>query len=512
MRFFLSKFMTNSCVLMLCFTVSANAQNYYIDSVFGNDTNNGATSDQAWASLQRVNQHTFQPGDQLFIKAGTTYTGQLKPIGSGTQQQPIVITQYGEGAKPRIDGNGVLPAALWLHNVEHYHVSNLQITNQGEQPTPGRNGVRVSLKNFGTAHNITLSHLDVSDVNGSCKRFEKLNAGISYYNIAGEIPSRFDGLIIEHCTIQNVDRDGIKGRSDYWKRTIWHPNLNIIIRYNNVTNVAGDGIVPYGCEDARVEHNTVTYARQRTDESAVGIWPWSCDRTVIQYNEVGYTKGNHDGQGFDADFNCQQTLIQYNYSHHNDGGFVLICNSKMPMPQNIGNHGTIIRYNISYNDGTPEENNRRGPIFVFSGGTNNTQIYNNLIYLDKPTERLMVNVWGTEEIGFPDNVLFANNVFHVADTAEVNYNIVGMTQFEFSNNIYAGIQKNLPVDLKAIQSSELPLDFNTQTPTLNGLQSNNVVIPTSWLGEAAEGLPLPETDFRGTVINSNTPRNIGPWQ
>ena len=124
----------------------------------------------------------------------------------------------------------------------------------------------------------------------------------------------------------------------------------------------------------------------------------------------------------------------------------------------------------------------------------------------------MVNVWGTDEIGFPDNVIFANNVFHVADTAEVIYNIVGMTQSEFSNNIYTGVQNSLPVDLKAIQSSELPSGFNIQTPTLDWLQSINVVVPTTWQRKAIDGLPQPTTDFRGTVINSNTPLNIGPWQ
>jgi hypothetical protein len=43
--------------------------------------------------------------------------------------------------------------------------------------------------------------------------------------------------------------------------------------------------------------------------------------------------------------------FQYNLSHDNDGGFMLICNyGGLGLPKSIGNIGTIIRYNISVYD------------------------------------------------------------------------------------------------------------------------------------------------------------------
>jgi hypothetical protein len=46
--------------------------------------------------------------------------------------------------------------------------------------------------------------------------------------------------------------------------------------------------------------------------------------------------------------------FQYNLSHDNDGGFMLICNyGGLGLPKSIGNIGTIIRYNISVNDRLP---------------------------------------------------------------------------------------------------------------------------------------------------------------
>jgi hypothetical protein len=66
--------------------------------------------------------------------------------------------------------------------------------------------------------------------------------------------------------------------------------------------------------------------RMRAEDYAAGIWPRSCDNTVVQYNEVSGMKGTREGEGYDSDYNCRGTLFQYNFSHNNDGGFMLVCN------------------------------------------------------------------------------------------------------------------------------------------------------------------------------------------
>lgn len=86
------------------------ATTYYVDGATGRDTNPGRSPAAAWRSLERVNQVTFQPGDRVLFKAGTRYTGQLKPQGSGKvtggKVVPITIDMYGKGTKPRIDAEG----------------------------------------------------------------------------------------------------------------------------------------------------------------------------------------------------------------------------------------------------------------------------------------------------------------------------------------------------------------------------------------------------------------------
>lgn len=111
----------------------------------------------------------------------------------------------------------------------------------------------------------------------------------------------------------------------------------------------GDGIVPIGCDSALVEYNLMRRCSRLLPlgEAAAGIWPWSCDNTTIQFNEVSDHKAPWDGQGFDSDFNCTNTLIRYNYSHGNEGGFILICHPGNSNPaDNIGNLGRKTIVNI----------------------------------------------------------------------------------------------------------------------------------------------------------------------
>lgn len=70
--------------------------NYYIDSNYGNDTNDGRTKKSPWKSLSRIEQQEILPGDTLFFKRGSSYSEQLTIKYSGEKDKPIVITEYGD--------------------------------------------------------------------------------------------------------------------------------------------------------------------------------------------------------------------------------------------------------------------------------------------------------------------------------------------------------------------------------------------------------------------------------
>ena len=76
---------------------------YYVDSVNGNDTASGAEEKGAWRSLDRINSGKFSAGDQIFLKAGSNWHGYFSPAGRGSAGEPIIVDQYGDGPKPRID-------------------------------------------------------------------------------------------------------------------------------------------------------------------------------------------------------------------------------------------------------------------------------------------------------------------------------------------------------------------------------------------------------------------------
>jgi hypothetical protein len=336
--------------------------------------------------------------------------------------------------------------AVLLDNVEYYEVNNLEITNTGPTRVAGRTGLLISVNDFGVAHHIHLKNLYVHDVNGSNVKADGGGNGIHFRCTGAN--ARFDDLLIENCHLVRTDRNGITGKNDYcypWWH--WNPSTNVVIRGNLLEDIGGDGIVPIGCDGALVEHNTLRGGRQRANDHAAGIWPWGCKNTVIQFNEVSGMRGTLDGQGFDSDYECSGTIIQYNYSHDNDGGFLLVC---APGDSDYACRNSIIRYNISQNDGSDSR------IFHISGKTLNTQIYNNVIYSDLDNTLIQFANWNE---GVPDNTQFYNNIFYIAGQVDYVWGTTSGTVFE--NNVFYGNHIGAPADPYGQTSDPLFLGVGT---------------------------------------------------
>lgn len=421
--------MKNLILLLILSLVSCTSSGtYYIDSENGDDKNTGKTPNQAWASLEKVNTTIFQPGDQILFKAGSEWNGQLEFKGSGSADAHIKVNKYGEGKNPAIHGQGEKRHTLLLHNVEYWEVRNLEVTNTGPERAINRNGVLVSAKDFGDCHHIILDSLEVHHVNGSLVKKDGPGSAIFWANSGDSIKTRFVDLQITNCHIHHSGRNGIFSRG-YSHRDNWHPSLGVVIRNNLLEHIPGDGIVPIACDGALIEYNVMRDSPDilSHEEAAAGIWPWSCDNTIIQFNEVSGHKAKWDGQGFDSDWNSQNTIIQYNYSHDNYGGFVLVCSSGsiQGTPRNVGTKNTIIRFNVSINDGIrPYPTERRGwfsPTMHISGPVENTKIYNNIFIIpQKPAldiDKTIIEMdnWGGP---WPIDTWLANNIFYVDNTAD----------------------------------------------------------------------------------------------
>ncbi|WP_168929009.1 carbohydrate binding domain-containing protein [Paenibacillus dokdonensis] len=412
------------------FAVSASAAMYYMDSQGGSDNNAGTSQNAAWKTLNKVNATTFQPGDSIVFKRGGSWTGKLWPKGSGTAQAPIVVDAYGAGNPPLLNGNGE-EAAVYLYNQQYWEIKNLEITNDNGASSR-RMGIYVVNEGAGLLNHIYVIGNNVHDVYGNNVKDGNGSGGIKIRTKTGSVKSNYNDVRIDGNTVgPRVDRTGIDVNSDYWCRTDsgctgtnnWYPSTNVVIENNYVTDVGGDGIVPMATQGAVLQYNTVNGFNMRSGTANAGIWAWNADDTVIQYNEAFNGNTTQDGQGFDIDYGQSRTIVQYNYSHDNDGGFMLIC-----QPGGAKNDGGIVRYNISQND--------YARTFHLAGPTTNTLVYNNTIYLPtgSTTSPIVAGSWD----GYTKSVSFYNNIWHL-DGGGIWDGLSNIASFTFKYNTIYGV-------------------------------------------------------------------------
>jgi len=372
---------------------------YYLDCAAGSDSDTGTDPAAAWRTLGRVNAAVFSPGDRILLKRGTACTGTLAPQGSGTPGSPISVDAYGTGAAPLVAGGGA-PRAVLLRNQQQWEIRNLEITNTGA--TKGnRRGVSVELDDYGTARHLVLENLDIHDVNGDDTKDLGGSGGI-YLAVSGTaVQTRFDDVVIRDNGVRGVDREGIFFVST-WNRSGFEaqsagtflPWTGVVVSGNRLSDLGGDGIVAGNTAGALIERNTVSGFQKRSAGYNAGIWTYDSDNALFQYNEASGGASTRDGMAYDVDQGTVGTVFQYNYSHDNAGGFLLLCNATGIL------RGAVVRYNISRNDSYRGFENCSGPI-------ESADVYNNTIYVGPGVSQSVVQENNTtvRQVTFRNNVV-----------------------------------------------------------------------------------------------------------
>ena len=457
---------------------------YYVDSHKGSDNNQGTSVDRPWQTLERINAQSFKPGDKILFEAHGTWCGGLKVRGSGQVKAPIVIDNYiyEEGKlqigvpqiRPLIEGEGKVLYTLWLHNVSFWEVNHLEITNKGEEPLAGRTGVMVSgdddfdQVDGNALEHLYLNHLYVHDVNGDATTKDGHNGGI-YYNIFAtdqDRPIKFKDVRVQNCYVKDVARTGISVGSTRClglssnlshhtpEELKQYMHEEVLIRNNYVERSGGDAIVPQYCYEPLIEHNVSQEASIGTQSDPnlmynAAIWPWQCYRALFQYNEAFGTYLNGDGQAYDCDFSWG-TTYQYNYSHDNEGGFMLVCQDNTI--------DSVVRYNISQND--------RRCLFMTSN-KEPAYIYNNTFYIG---EHLDTKIFSNDH----GPMVCWNNIFYKEGKAQLlDWHEEDVT---YDTNLYYGFS-NIPEDAHSIVEDPLFISAGVgqtgnlaEGPTLDTLQ------------------------------------------
>ncbi|WP_236575879.1 discoidin domain-containing protein [Paenibacillus sp. USDA918EY] len=427
------------CSLVIALPPEAKAAGttYYVDSIGGNDGNSGTSESSAWKSLDKVNATTFAPGDKILFKAGGSWNGRLWPKGSGENGNPIVIDMYGSGGKPLIAGVTSELEAVFLKNQQYWEINNLEVTNRSplpfdrdwQNPRGQRRGVYILNEEAGILNHIYIKNLNIHDVDGS---YTTRSGGIIVDSVGSTTPSAFNDILIDGNTLTDVDAYGIYvgsncilryGMGDLWPWVPkpygpWTPSTNVKISNNTVLRAATGGIAWNVTDGAVVERNTVGQATYLATNAS--IWWAYADNNLVQFNEsFASVNGAEDGHGFDVDAGNIGSLVQYNYSHDNAGGFMLFVNDTYYTVN------TIVRYNISQND--------RKSIFRYSGSIDNVYNYNNTVYVGKASGNPVMSDYFTKASGTPRNIKNYNNAYY--SVGDRGWDLRGQT---FDYNAYYG--------------------------------------------------------------------------
>lgn len=393
---------------------------YYIDC--DSTTVSEGTIDAPWNDFETVNSITLEPGDSLLLRRGTVCNGMLKPQGSGTEGNLIRIGAYGDGPLPRIDAQGMYAAAVHIEDMSHVVVQDLELTNPGNLSEPHRGLYLTAAES--TVRNVEIRGLYIHDVTGLVKfsGTAKRGGAIIADSFFVTPVAQFDGVLIENNRIEDVGRsgiyfDGTSASSSSRPRATEHwaeGGQGVVIRENTLKRLQGDAIVAHGTAGAVIEDNVVSVGNLSGKDwlgpdrnCSAGIWTWNSINTLIQRNEVsGYRFGQSatdgcDGTGFDIDNEQDGTIIQYNYSHDNEGGFILLCSDDEP-------HGAEVRYNLSVDDG--KVINASPCKFPTLGSYDGIRMYNNTFVAANPHTAL--ETFPFERLPNAGDFQFANNIIY----------------------------------------------------------------------------------------------------
>lgn len=510
------------------------ATDYYISSS-GADSRSGTSPQEAWQTLHKASSAKYKAGDRIILSSSGSLKGELRlESQSGSKEAPITIMGFDHKKPAKIDASQA-PNGITLIDCNHIAVQNLEISaNPGSSSdappeTDMRCGILITTRNPGEYSGFTINNVTLKDIFFHAKGYSRPENevrtpngsqpyGWGFRAICKAEQTKLKDISISHCHIENIAHTGIKFTSG--KQSI----ENIKVFDNQVLKTGGPGIQFSGVKNGYVHHNTVNFSGSSDDNRkwgrGSGLWTFGSSRFVIEHNEFLNASGPGDSAGAHIDYNCDNVVMQYNFSKNNAGGFIEILGN---------NHQCAYRYNISINDGHREKGKngafQEGKTIWLSGyngknprtGPFNTYIYNNTIV----TSKEMVAKFALDRK--TSGALIANNIFYIqgkskavrgdqytpeTDGAWETKNIL------LQNNLFltAG---NWPHSLPASHSKKLvgnPMfrssSFNQikdLIPTNSSLIKDKGITPTLIPGDKLGifiGLPA-KTDILGRKINGN---------
>ncbi len=524
------------------------AVDYYVDSANGLDSYSGTTTATPWktyAKLNKPNGVKFGPGDTIHFKRGGTWTGRLNPVCQGSGTARVVFKDYGIATDPAplLQGQSANEPAVLLESPSYCTFESFKITHTGTTEAP-RSGIYIQFYSSTTTppgqttvlRDVIIRNNEITDVWGLTGRengnnYSQAAIFVRFNGTSANQRVKVDGLLIEgnyihdtHClSIQSVGSSNYAGSvtdpvADATAKELWADNF--IIRNNTMNKTGGDHILVQ-CADAPLIENNAGYdagvnAKQDNNLTQAGMWVcYHTRNSLFQYNEVARTVNQGinrgDSQAFDVDYGTWDShIFQYNYTHENAGGVLIVMPRKVASPDTQPNlpKTVVYRYNVSVNDGRNTGSRSQFGIDP-RVGVSTAHIHNNVFFNNRPEG---INIKDVESSYFTNNIFYASSGTYPRRPV-------------FSNNAYFGHTPDVddPYQITANPQMAGPFPtgdapnalFNPQTfqivPAANRISAlRNIADPYKLLGSSPlinRGRPLTTpvvlatNDYWGNSLN-----------
>jgi hypothetical protein len=502
------------CIAGFATSTPVAIRTYYISSTSGNDVNDGLSPEKAWQHLSKIylkscSKDAFVPGDNILLKRGDQWDGQIRLQGNGTQQKPITIGAYGEGPKPLIYGDN--EGVRWEPVAGH---DGVFVADVGEESIFGaifldgtalkiiypagslsreedRETFLVSLQSGGLAGRLGgrlwVRMMDRRQPNEIIRVFR--SAGVSVANSS-------------YVHIENLDIQRSYVGIDVSN------SQQILVHHNDIQDVLGIGIyLRSGDVDCRVESNTIfrsgntaLYVLKGSGNIFRDNWVSHVDTNILGIHVSG------DGMGVGLQ-ESQKSLVEHNYFTHSGGmdfyyeeGSTVRYNylfdvrsAGAPHGVNLSVYGNI--YNLAGPAGQPVS---RG-VNAVATGPGTISVFNNTIF-NASAFLLMGSSNKGGKIIFSDNIAFSavpgtamtafgasvasnHNCFWTPGQPAYRYNnanFASLESYQAASGLERGSVFSNPQFLRSTPIT--PLDFRIESSSGCDSPAANILIPDSVSG------------------------------
>ena len=430
-------------VLLLILDSAAQGTDYYV-SPSGSDTNPGTSPGQAWKTITKVNSVSFSAGDSIFFEAGQTFSGSLyfDSSDAGTAANPIIVGSYDTGRATISSGTS---NGFYAYNTAGFEVQDLVFVGAGRTVNADFSGIYFYMDLSG---NTKLEHVYIDNVDVSGYREKGICIGAWHSTGSG-----FRDVRITDAEVHDNGCIGIEAWG-YWPSVLpdrSHEDIYVgdCTVYNNAgipgrEPHSGNGIVISGVSGSVIEYCEAYNNGWLCDAPGggpLGIWTWEANDLIIQFCESYDNKtSGGDGGGFDIDGGCTSCIMQYNYSHDNEGCGYLICQFDGASAYT----DNVCRYNVSESDAIGSSG-AMGSITFWSSGANggiqDSLIYNNTLYVSSDTRGGGIDVWS--------GYIYGTHIYNNIITTVPNKRVVNMSStsggWSYKGNCYWTYGDNIEI-------------------------------------------------------------------